>query len=105
MKLRITPRVQSALQFYLDFINKTKIYNLIIYHPPLTLIFVDIVFLFNYARGFCGRYRGRKTCKLMQFMFMALRQIYIYKYLSHEIKFSLVIYVFSFKPIIAGIIN
>ena len=41
----------------------------------------------------------------MQFMFMALRQIYIYIYLSHEIKFSLVIYVFSFKPIIAGIIN
>ena len=31
--------------------------------------------------------------------------IYIYIYLSHEIKFSLVIYVFSFKPIIAGIIN
>ena len=31
--------------------------------------------------------------------------IYIYIYFSHEIKFSLVIYVFSFKPIIAGIIN
>ena len=39
------------------------------------------------------------------YIYIYILYIYIYIYFSHEIKFSLVIYVFSFKPIIAGIIN